>query len=172
MAAAYGRRVNLSAQAHYATPKIWFDKTREKGEPFAYHVYGTALSEVTLDCLRGTYDVEGVWMAHDLGPSLDPLVDRGQAEGGVVQGIGWLTMEEVLYGEDGRLLTRDLSTYKIPDLYAAPRELEVNFVEGGPNPWGCSTPRRSGSRPSCTPSAPTTPCGPRCRPSGRSSTCR
>jgi len=147
VAAAYARRVSLSAQAHYATPKIWFDKTREKGEPFAYHVYGTALSEVTLDCLRGTYDVDGVWAVHDLGPSLDPLVDRGQAEGGIVQGIGWLTMEEVLYGEDGRLMTRDLSTYKIPDMHAAPRSLEVHFLEGGSNPLGVFNAKAIGEPP-------------------------
>jgi xanthine dehydrogenase large subunit len=147
VAAAYTRRVNLSAQAHYATPQIWFDKTKEKGEPFAYHVYGTALSEVTLDCLRGTYEVDGVWVAHDLGPSLDPLVDRGQAEGGIVQGIGWLTMEEVRYGTDGRLMTRDLSTYKIPDLYSAPRELEVHFLEDATNPLGVFNAKAIGEPP-------------------------
>ncbi|MBN1837473.1 MAG: molybdopterin-dependent oxidoreductase [Spirochaetales bacterium] len=147
VAAAYARRVSLSAQAHYATPGIWFDKTREKGEPFAYHVYGTALSEVTLDCLRGTYDVDGVWAVHDLGPSLDLLVDRGQAEGAIVQGVGWLTMEEVLYREDGSLATRDLSTYKIPDLHAAPRELEVRFMDGGPNPLGVFNSKAIGEPP-------------------------
>ena len=147
VAAAYTRRVNLSAQAHYATPGIWFDKTQEKGEPFAYHVYGTALSEVTVDCLRGTYEVDGVWAVHDLGPSLDPLVDRGQAEGGIVQGIGWLTMEEVLYSQAGRLMTRDLSTYKVPDLYSTPRELEVHFLEDGPNPLGVFNAKAIGEPP-------------------------
>ena len=66
-----------------------------KGEPFAYHVFGTAVVEATLDALRGTYRVDGVRVVHDDGSSLDPLVDRGQAEGGVVQGIGWMTLEEL-----------------------------------------------------------------------------
>jgi len=127
--AAYSRRVSLSAQAHYAVPGVHFDRKLEKGEPFAYHVYGTALCEVTLDCLRGTYQVDAVQAVHDLGPSLDPAADRGQAEGGIVQGIGWLTLEEVLHSPEGRLLTKDLSTYKVPDLSFAPGTLEVRFLE-------------------------------------------
>jgi len=147
VAAAYTRRVSLSAQAHYATPGIWYDRRREKGEPFAYHVYGTALSEVTVDCLRGTYEIDGVWAVHDLGPSLDLLVDRGQAEGGIVQGIGWLTLEEVLYAKDGRLMSRDLSTYKVPDLHFAPRELEVHFLDDVPNPQGVFNAKAIGEPP-------------------------
>jgi xanthine dehydrogenase large subunit len=132
----YTQRVNLSAQAHYATPGIYFDKAKEKGEPFSYHAYGTALCEVTLDCLRGTYEVDAVKAVHDLGPSLVPQVDLGQAEGGIVQGIGWLTLEEVLYSEEGRLLTGTLSTYKVPDIYQTPKELEVHFLENTENPLG------------------------------------
>ena len=132
----YTRRVNLSAQAHYATPGIYFDKATEKGEPFSYHAYGTALCEVTVDCLRGTYEVDAVKAVHDLGPSLVPLVDLGQAEGGIVQGIGWLTLEEVLYSEEGKLLTGTLSTYKVPDIYQTPKELEVHFLENTENPLG------------------------------------
>jgi xanthine dehydrogenase large subunit len=132
----YTRRVNLSAQAHYATPDIHFDKTSEKGEPFSYHAYGTALCEVTVDCLRGTYEVDAVQAVHDLGPSLAPQVDLGQAEGGIVQGIGWLTVEEVLYSEEGRLLTGTLSTYKVPDIYHTPKKLEVHFLEDRENPLG------------------------------------
>jgi xanthine dehydrogenase large subunit len=132
----YTQRVNLSAQAHYATPGIYFDKAKEKGEPFAYHAYGTALCEVTVDCLRGTYEVDAVKAVHDLGPSLVPQVDLGQAEGGIVQGIGWLTLEEVLYSEEGQLLTGTLSTYKVPDIYHTPGELEVHFLENTENPLG------------------------------------
>jgi len=132
----YTRRVNLSAQAHYATPGIHFDKAKEKGEPFSYHAYGTALCEVTVDCLRGTYQVDAVKAVHDLGPSLVPQVDLGQAEGGIVQGIGWLTLEEVLYSEEGRLLTGTLSTYKVPDIHQTPGELEIHFLEGTENPLG------------------------------------
>jgi xanthine dehydrogenase large subunit len=132
----YTRRVNLSAQAHYATPGIHFDKASEKGKPFSYHAYGTALCEVTVDCLRGTYEVDAVKAVHDLGPSLVPQVDLGQAEGGIVQGIGWLTLEEVLYSEEGQLLTGTLSTYKVPDIYHTPKELEVHFLEDTENPLG------------------------------------
>ncbi len=136
IARVYTHRVNLSAQAHYATPGIHFDKAEEKGEPFSYHAYGTALCEVTVDCLRGTYEVDAVKVVHDLGPSLVPQVDLGQAEGAIVQGIGWLTLEEVLYSEQGRLLTGTLSTYKVPDIYHTPRELEVHFLEDTENPLG------------------------------------
>ena len=132
--AAYLARVNLSAQAHYATPGIHFDRTREKGEPFAYHVYGTALVEATIDGLRGTATVDSVRAVHDAGSSLNPLVDRGQAEGGIVQGIGWMTLEELLYAGDGQLLTDTLSTYKIPDIRSAPPEIEVRFLEDAANP--------------------------------------
>jgi xanthine dehydrogenase large subunit len=132
----YMRRINLSAQAHYATPGIHFDKTKEKGEPFSYHAYGTALCEVTVDCLRGTYEVDAVNVVHDLGPSLVPQVDLGQAEGAIVQGIGWLTLEEVLYSEQGKLITGTLSTYKVPDIYHTPKELEVYFLEDAENPLG------------------------------------
>jgi xanthine dehydrogenase large subunit len=131
--AAYAARVGLSAQAHFATPGIGYDKARERGTPFAYHVWGAAISEVTLDCLRGTYTFDRVRVTHDAGRSLDELIDRGQVEGALLQGIGWLTMEEVLYGPDGRLLTDSLSTYKVPDLRSAPR-VEVAFLEDADNP--------------------------------------
>jgi xanthine dehydrogenase large subunit len=143
----YTRRINLSAQAHYATPGIYFDKTREKGEPFSYHAYGTALCEVTLDCLRGTYEVDAVKVVHDLGPSLAPQVDLGQSEGAIVQGIGWLTVEEVLYSEEGKLLTGTLSTYKVPDIHHTPQELEVFFLEDTENPLGLFNSKAIGEPP-------------------------
>ncbi|UCF96111.1 MAG: molybdopterin-dependent oxidoreductase [Spirochaetaceae bacterium] len=143
----YTRRINLSAQAHYATPGIHFDKTREKGEPFSYHAYGTALCEVTVDCLRGIYEIDAVRVVHDLGPSLAPQVDLGQAEGGIVQGIGWLTLEEVSYSEEGRLLTGTLSTYKVPDIYHTPRELDVHFLEDRENPLGVFNSKAIGEPP-------------------------
>jgi len=128
----YLRRVSLSAQAHFATPRIHFDREIEKGEPFAYHVYGTAALEVTVDGLRGTYTVDRVRAVHDAGRSLNPVVDMGQFEGGLVQGIGWMTMEELLF-QDGRNLTDTLSTYKIPDILAVP-EIEGHFLEDADNP--------------------------------------
>jgi xanthine dehydrogenase large subunit len=132
--AAYFARVNLSAQAHYATPGIHFDRKHEKGEPFAYHVYGTALVEATVDGLRGTAAVDAVRVVHDGGSSLNPLLDRGQAEGGIVQGIGWMTLEELVYSARGRLLTDTLSTYKIPDIRSAPVDIDVRFLKDAPNP--------------------------------------
>jgi xanthine dehydrogenase large subunit len=132
--AAFFSRVNLSAQAHYAPPGLHFDRATEKGEPFAYHVFGTALVEATVDCLRGTCTVDAVRAVHDAGSSLNPLVDRGQAEGGIVQGIGWMTLEELVYSDKGRLLTDSLSTYKLPDISTAPADIDVRFLPDAPNP--------------------------------------
>ena len=88
------RRVSLSEHAHYTPPGIHFDPAKEKGHPFAYHVYGTAIIGVTVDCLRGIYEVDSVKVVHDFGSSMNYLIDLGQCEGGIVQGIGWMTMEE------------------------------------------------------------------------------
>ncbi|HZE86298.1 MAG TPA: molybdopterin cofactor-binding domain-containing protein [Puia sp.] len=126
--AAFTRRVSLSEHAHYATPDIHFDPSKEKGHPFAYHVYGTAITLVTLDCLRGRYTIDAVRVVHDSGASMNPLIDKGQIEGGLVQGIGWMTMEEVLYDDKGKLLTNALSTYKVPDIYSAPGEIAIDFL--------------------------------------------
>lgn len=127
-------RVCLSENGHYATPNIHFDKSKEKGHPFAYHVYGTSITVVTVDCLRGIYDIDAVKIVHDFGKSMNTDVDNGQIEGGLVQGIGWMTMEEVLYNEQGRLLSNALSTYKIPDIYSVPKELTIHPLgtEGHP----------------------------------------
>ncbi|MFZ1748994.1 MAG: molybdopterin cofactor-binding domain-containing protein, partial [Saprospiraceae bacterium] len=125
---AFMNRENLSAKGHYATPVIHFDKTKEKGHPFAYHVYGTALTITTLDCMRGTYTFDSVNVIHDFGSSMNKLVDLGQCEGGLVQGMGWMTMEEVVYNKDGRLLANALSTYKIPDIYSVPKEINIDFL--------------------------------------------
>ena len=129
---AYTKRVNLSAHAHYATPGLWYDKETEQGEPFAYHVFGTAILEVTVDCLRGTYTIDRVRMVHDGGRSLNEKVDRGQLEGGLVQGLGWMTMEELVFHE-GRNISDSLSTYKIPDLLSTP-VLDGHFLEDADNP--------------------------------------
>jgi len=133
---AYQKRISLSSQAYYATPDIYFDKTKNQGRPFAYHVYGTAIITATLDCLRGTYTIDSVKAVHDFGKSLSPVVDRGQAEGAITQGIGWLTVEEVAHSKEGKLLSNSLSTYKVPDIYAAPKEIEVIFLEDSENPYG------------------------------------
>ncbi len=126
---AFLSRVCLTENGHYATPEIFFDKSKEKGHPFAYHVYGTAIITVTLDCLRGTYSIDEVLIVHDFGNSLNPAIDKGQIEGGVMQGIGWMTMEEIVFNNEGRLLSNSLSTYKIPDIYSAPKTLECHALD-------------------------------------------
>jgi xanthine dehydrogenase large subunit len=123
------KRINLSAKGHYATPIVHYDKTIEKGHPFAYHVYGTALTITTVDCLRGTYEIDAVKVVHDFGSSMNMAVDLGQCEGGIVQGIGWVTTEEVIYNADGKLLSNALSTYKIPDIYSVPKEMAIKFLQ-------------------------------------------
>lgn len=126
---AYEKRVNLSEHAHYAPEGIGFDWTISKGHPFAYHVYGTAIVGVTVDCLRGTYEIDYVKTCHDFGKTMNTAVDFGQIEGGIVQGIGWMTMEEVFYDENGKLRSNALSTYKIPDVYSVPKELDILPLE-------------------------------------------
>jgi xanthine dehydrogenase large subunit len=131
---AFLKRVSLTENGHYSTPEIFFDKTREKGHPFAYHVYGCAVVTVTLDCLRGTYKVDDVLIVHDFGNSINLVIDNGQIEGGVLQGIGWMTMEEVSYSDTGRLLSDTLSTYKVPDIYSAPSRIVCYALEtSGPD---------------------------------------
>ncbi|MDG5490229.1 xanthine dehydrogenase molybdopterin binding subunit [Psychroserpens sp. SPM9] len=123
------KRVALTENAHYATPEIHFDKTKEKGHPFAYHVYGTAIITTTVDCTRGTYEFDSVKIVHDYGKSMSEGIDLGQVEGALAQGIGWMTMEEIAYNDDGKLLSNALSTYKIPDIFSVPKEVEVIPVE-------------------------------------------
>ena len=126
---AYLNRVNLSEHAHYATPEIGFDQKIEKGHPFAYHVYGTAITCVTIDCMRGTYEFDAVKVVHDIGTTMNPMVDKGQLEGGIVQGIGWMTSEEIVYDPEGRLRSNALSTYKVPDIYSVPKEIVIDYLE-------------------------------------------
>ena len=129
------KRIDLSEHAFYATPNINFDKSIEKGNPFAYHVYGTAIIEATVDCLRGTYRFDSVKVVHDFGKSFNPIIDRGQAEGAIVQGLGWMSIEEILHDENGKLLTDTLSTYKVPDIHFTPN-IEIDFLEGSENLQG------------------------------------
>ncbi|MHC1704695.1 MAG: xanthine dehydrogenase molybdopterin binding subunit [Tenuifilaceae bacterium] len=126
---AFLSRICLTENGHYSTPTIFFDKTKEKGHPFAYHVYGTAIITVTLDCLRGIYEIDDVLIVHDFGNSLNPTIDKGQIEGAVVQGIGWMTMEEISFNKSGKLLSNSLSTYKVPDIYSAPKVIECHALE-------------------------------------------
>jgi xanthine dehydrogenase large subunit len=127
--AAFLKRVNLSEHAHYATPEIHYDKLKEKGNPFAYHVYGTAIVIATVDCLRGIYEFDAVKIVHDFGDSMNTAIDRGQIEGGVVQGIGWMTMEELVFDKEGKLRSNTLSAYKVPDIYSVPKKIEIDALK-------------------------------------------
>ncbi len=122
-------RVALTENAHYATPVIHFDKTKEKGHPFAYHVYGTAITTTTVNCLTGTYEIDSVKIIHDFGKSMNLGIDIGQVEGALIQGIGWMTMEEISYNKEGKLLSNALSTYKVPDIFSVPKTVEIAPLE-------------------------------------------
>ena len=126
---AFIKRVSLSEHAHYATPEIHYDKTTEKGHPFAYHVFGTAIVATTVDCLRGTYEIDSVKVVHDFGSTMNKAIDIGQIEGGIVQGIGWMTMEEIIFDKQGKLRSNALSTYKVPDIYSVPKEITIDFLD-------------------------------------------
>jgi xanthine dehydrogenase large subunit len=126
---AFLKRICLTENGHYATPTINFDMNKEKGHPFAYHVYGLALTQVTLDCIRGTYEFDAVKIVHDFGKTMNPDVDFGQVEGGLIQGMGWMTMEEIHYNDEGQLMSNSLSTYKIPDIYSIPKVVTIEKLE-------------------------------------------
>jgi len=133
VAAAYMARVQLSATGFYATPKIHWDRKAGRGHPFYYFAYGAAAAEVAIDTLTGEYKVERVDILHDCGNSLNPAIDKGQIEGGFIQGMGWLTTEELVWDEKGRLRTHAPSTYKIPVASDRPRIFNVALLENAPN---------------------------------------
>ena len=107
-------RVGLSAAGYYKTPEISWDRAAVKGKPFFYFAYGAACAEVAIDTLTGEMKVLGVDILHDVGSSLNPALDLGQVEGAFVQGMGWLTTEELVFDAKGRLTTHAPATYKIP----------------------------------------------------------
>jgi xanthine dehydrogenase large subunit len=127
---AYFARVHLSATGFYKTPDIHWDRAAGKGRPFYYFAYGAACSEVLVDTLTGEYRVERVDILHDVGRSLNPAVDKGQIEGGFVQGTGWLTTEELWWDSEGRLRTHAPSTYKIPCCSDRPKVWNVDLWDG------------------------------------------
>jgi xanthine dehydrogenase large subunit len=132
--AAYLKRYSLSEHGYYATPEIYFDEKSGTGRPFAYHVYGSALCQVSVDTLLGTYQIDAVEIVHDGGTSMNRDIDLGQIEGALAQGIGWMTVEEVLFNENGKPLTDTLSTYKIPDIYHGPQNINVAFLDNSAHP--------------------------------------
>lgn len=130
---AYLARVSLSATGYYATPKIHYDREAASGRPFYYFAYGMACSEVLIDTLTGEYKVTRVDIIHDVGRSLNPAIDRGQIEGGFIQGMGWLTSEELWWDEAGNLRTHAPSTYKIPACSDRPEDFRLDLWSSGRN---------------------------------------
>jgi xanthine dehydrogenase large subunit len=126
-------RISLSSTGFYRTPKIHYDKETMTGRPFYYFAYGAAVSEVTIDTLTGEYKVDRVDILHDVGKSLNPAIDTGQIEGGFIQGMGWLTTEELWWNESGELQTHAPSTYKIPVASDLPEQFNVKVFASGRN---------------------------------------
>jgi len=126
---AYFTRVSLSATGYYATPGIHWDRVAGRGKPFHYFSNGAALTEVEVDGFTGMTQVTAVNILHDVGDSLNEAINRGQIEGGFIQGMGWLTMEELKWNDQGVLLTHSPDTYKIPSIGDTPREFNVVFMK-------------------------------------------
>jgi len=130
---AYYDRVQLSAAGFYKTPKIHWDRKSGRGHPFYYFAYGASVSEVSIDTLTGEYLIDRVDILHDVGRSLNPAIDIGQVEGAFVQGMGWLTTEELWWDDKGRLRTHAPSTYKIPLASDRPKIFNVHLAEWSQN---------------------------------------
>ena len=127
-------QVSLSSTGYYKTPKIHYDRSLARGRPFYYFAYGAACCEVLIDTLTGEYKLLRTDILHDVGASLNPAIDLGQVEGGFLQGVGWLTCEELVWSDQGKLLTSGPASYKIPAVADMPRDLRVQLVENRKNP--------------------------------------
>jgi xanthine dehydrogenase molybdopterin-binding subunit B len=126
---AYLARVSLSATGYYATPEVHWDRAVGRGKPFHYFANGAAVTEVEVDGFTGMHRVLRVDILHDVGDSINEGINRGQVEGGFVQGMGWLTTEELLWDDQGRLLTHSPDTYKIPSVGDTPRVFNVTLLQ-------------------------------------------
>lgn len=135
------RRVSLSAAGHYNTPGLDWDRERMRGNPAHYHTWGACVTEVAIDLLTGESRVLRADLVQDCGESLNPAIDLGQIEGAFVQGMGWLTSEELFWNEDGKLATTGPSTYKIPGSRDTPPIFNVYLLDNAPNE--ADTPFRS-----------------------------
>lgn len=130
---AYLNRISLSEKGFYATPLIHYNRTTGQGRPFYYYAFGAAVAEVSVDTLSGEYLVNRVDVLHDVGNSLNPAIDIGQVEGGFIQGMGWLTSEELKWNDSGALVSDGPATYKIPTFGDLPAIFNVELLEGHPN---------------------------------------
>ncbi|MFT6924938.1 MAG: xanthine dehydrogenase large subunit [Psychromonas sp.] len=126
---AYQNRISLSATGFYATPKIYYDREKAEGHPFFYYAHGVALSEVEIDILTGENTVTRVDILHDVGNSINPALDIGQIEGGFIQGMGWLTTEDLRWHDSGELASASPATYKIPAIGDTPAQFNVKLYD-------------------------------------------
>ncbi|GEM86723.1 xanthine dehydrogenase molybdopterin binding subunit [Meiothermus granaticius] len=131
---AYAQRVQLFADGFYRTPGLHWDKSRMWGKPFHYFAFGAAVAEVEVEDFTGAYRVRRVDLLHDVGDSLSPLVDLGQVEGGFIQGMGWLTLEELRWDAQGQVATRSASTYKLPSFSELPEVFKVRLLPKATEP--------------------------------------
>jgi xanthine dehydrogenase large subunit len=130
---AYRNRISLSATGFYKTPKIYYDREKAQGQPFFYFANGAAVSEVLIDTLTGENKLLRTDICQDVGKSINPAIDIGQIEGAFIQGMGWLTTEELVWDSDGRLLTTGPASYKIPAIGDTPAEFNVELLPDSPN---------------------------------------
>ncbi len=130
---AYLARVSLSATGFYKTPEIHYDRKQAQGKPFFYFAMGAAVSEVEVDTLTGESCVLRTDILHDVGDSINPAIDIGQVEGGYIQGMGWLTSEELKWDQNGKLLSANPATYKIPTAHDLPAVFNVELLQNAPN---------------------------------------
>ena len=131
---AYMSRISLSATGYYKTPNIHFDRDTGKGKPFHYFASGMSVSEVLVDTLTGKVEILRTDILHDAGKSINEKIDIGQIEGGFIQGVGWVTNEELKYDDNGNLLTHSPDTYKIPTISDIPKDFRVELLKDYPNP--------------------------------------
>jgi len=127
-------QVSLSATGFYKTPGIYFDRETGQGNPFYYYAYGMAVSEVMIDILTGAHRLLRTDILQEVGDSINEGIDKGQVEGGFIQGVGWCTTEEIKWDKDGNLLTHSPDTYKIPTINDIPGDFRVDFLQDVPNP--------------------------------------
>jgi xanthine dehydrogenase molybdopterin-binding subunit B len=131
---AYLERTSLSATGFYKTPDIYYNRDKGKGKPFHYFAFGMSVSEVLLDTLTGYVELLRTDILHDVGKSINEHIDIGQIEGAFVQGLGWVTTEDMKYSQDGNLLNHSPDTYKIPTIADIPKDFRVEILKNVPNP--------------------------------------
>ncbi|MDX9931301.1 MAG: hypothetical protein RB294_01850, partial [Bacteroidales bacterium] len=123
------KQTHLSSAGFYRTPDIWFDREKGTGNPFHYYTYGLSICEVEVNVLTGRVKLLRVDIVEDAGKSINPMIDKGQVIGGFVQGLGWVTTEDLKWNKDGKLLNASPDTYKIPTITDIPVEINVELLK-------------------------------------------